>query len=33
MLSWGRCIALEPLETEAGMLISLKLPVDYNAPY
>lgn len=32
-LSWADVIALEPLEIEAGMLISPKLPVDYNVTY
>lgn len=32
-LLWADVIALEPLEIEAGMLISPKLPVDYNVTY
>ena len=31
--SWSRCIALKPLEIEAGVLTSPKFCVDYNALY
>ena len=33
MWSWSRCIVLEPLEIEAGVLTSPKFCVDYNALY